>query len=269
MTNNILIYIFFRILESCKAAGMGDKADTKVQLASQQNVWLSSEKVLPRNWLPSYHDPAIITPWREALSSLGLHLALSKSRTAPTPLHICILGGLGWHALTLHDGIIHALGSQSSEHGHVTDGGSLVPLACVESIYHDRLSFALAQALIRANMTGSSQRLAEVTVSMMPSPAETAVGPGGTGGDAVDLKILDEICQRAAVYDGVMPQVTRGPSNQVVADGGCAASSREEAADILLHALVCVDACSSRLSLQQLASQLWQVGSRFCLGSSE
>ena len=252
----------------------------KVQLAARQNVWLSSVHVLPSSWLPSHNDPSVIAPWSEAFSIMGPRLALLSVRrgirddgstsagardTAVRPVRARVLGDLGWHSTALHSAITGSLGRLPSPgESDPSEEGSEAALVRVESVHCDRLSFSLARAVIRANANGPSQSRARVASIMSPAHAPRT----GSAADAAGLKkTLDKVC-REAVRDGIDPcdtslsLVSNGSDDLLECDPhpDDDADDADDDDDVTIRLLVCVDTCTSRLSLQQMASQLQQVG---------
>ena len=233
----------------------------KVRVAAKQNVWLSSEKCLPRDWLPAHNDPAYLGPWSSALEQLSL-LLLARSHPLDTAIatpgeaRACLLGGLGWHAVKLHDAMFQLQLQQealaASSPPELTSSAYGLRGFSVQSLHLDQLSLALANAMIRTNVDPGPAGL-----SFSAALAEAAAC-SSSDMDAVEQALVDQVCRRAA--DGWLQEL-RG-KDQASGLGGSSApiSSSESPGGDAIGLLVCVDACSSRLSLQQLASQLWQVG---------
>lgn len=236
----------------------------KVRVAAGQNVWLSSEKCLPRDWLPAHNDPAYLGPWSSALEQLSQQL-LARIRSqdtaaaSPRKARACLLGGLGWHAVKLHDAIA-CRGKQVA----VLAGSSPpdVDLSecsqrgfSVQSLHLDWLSLALALAVIHTNVApGRAWR------SCSAALAEAAASSSSSSNmDAVEQALLGQVCQRAT--EGWLQELRSSEQPLDLRGSNAPLPPPEDAGSDAIELLVCVDACSSRMSLQQLASQLWQVGS--------
>ena len=266
---------------------------TRVITAAEQNMWLSSEKVLQRDWLPALHDWGVLQPWDVALRYVVQNLHLGDIQI-PTvrPIRISILGGIGWHAVRAVELLTKADGLRD-----VLPCGSEVALAVeVESVLHDRLTLALAQSVIahwqrltvlpEAKNGGAVQPAGDTAASAplsRPKPGtisrvdlSASLFPAWSGSkgnevcsdDTVEIAMLEAVAQRATeawVAESLMGRESFEPTVPLAAERSSdphLTASPSPSASGGISVLLCVDACSSRLSLQQLASQLWQVSNQ-------
>ncbi len=203
-----------------------------IKTATEQNLALCCERVLPRDWLASFNDSLLTRPWMDAL------VLLASAVLAP-PLSSCccsdtscclVLGGLGWHAVRLQAALMR-----------MASGRIATPV--VVSQHLDRLSWAMALSVIGANCSSLGVCRSSFVVGVNESASQLEVS---------EAALLEQVVRKALVglhviSEGVVKSSNGDTDSLPKTESGC---------EQRVALLVCVNVCTSRLSLRQLASQL-------------